>query len=42
MTREHRSELLREIRDVIQDIPLFATAPLYGRWHLRWGATLYE
>ena len=25
--------------DVLADLPLFATAPLYRRWHLRWGST---
>lgn len=24
---------------VVQDLPLFLTAPLYRRWHLGWGAT---
>jgi hypothetical protein len=24
---------------VIQDLPLFLTAPVYRRWHLTWGAT---
>lgn len=24
---------------VIQDLPLFLSAPLYRSWHLRWGAT---
>jgi hypothetical protein len=27
---------------VIADLPRFATAPLYRRWHLRWGATSAE
>ncbi len=31
-----------EIRDVLQDLPLFLTAPLYRRRHLRWGATSEE
>lgn len=35
-------ELLAEIRDVLSDIPIFLTAPLYRGWHLRWGATLTE
>ena len=25
--------------DALSGLPLFATAPLYRRWHLRWGAT---
>jgi hypothetical protein len=28
--------------DVVSGLPLFATAPLYQRWHLRWGATDQE
>lgn len=35
-------ELIHEIRTVAQDLPLFLTAPLYRRWHLRWGATPAE
>src|SRR5688500_13330494 len=35
-------ELLAEIRDVLFDIPIFLTAPLYRGWHLRWGATPIE
>jgi hypothetical protein len=35
-------ELLAEIGDVAQDLPVFLTAPLYRRWHLRWGATAAE
>jgi uncharacterized protein YndB with AHSA1/START domain len=27
------------ILDALSGIPLFATAPLYRHWHLRWGAT---
>jgi hypothetical protein len=27
---------------VVHDLPLFLTAPLYRRWHLRWGATSAE
>jgi hypothetical protein len=29
----------RGIFDALGGLPLFATAPLYRRWHLRWGAT---
>jgi hypothetical protein len=29
----------RSILDALGGLPLFATAPLYRRWHLRWGAT---
>ena len=35
-------ELFGEIRDVVVDVPVFLTAPLYRRWHLRWGATPAE
>lgn len=31
--------LLGQVRDVVADVPLFATAPLFRRWHQRWGAT---
>jgi hypothetical protein len=27
------------ILDAVSGLPLFATAPLYRHWHLRWGAT---
>jgi hypothetical protein len=37
--RPSAGELLHEIHGVITDIPRFATAPLYRRRHLRWGAT---
>jgi len=32
-------ELAHEIGTVVADLPRFATAPLYRRRHLRWGAT---
>src|SRR5690242_21602377 len=32
-------QLLHEIATVVQDLPRFATAPLYRRWHRRWGTT---
>jgi hypothetical protein len=35
-------ELFAEIRNVIQDLPILLTAPLYRRWHLHWGATPAE
>jgi hypothetical protein len=35
-------DLLAEIGDVVHDVPAFLTAPLYRRWHLRWGATAAE
>ncbi len=30
------------VLDALGGLPLFATAPLYRRWHLRWGATHEE
>jgi hypothetical protein len=35
-------ELLTKTWHGIQDLPVFLTAPLYRRWHLRWGATSAE
>jgi hypothetical protein len=40
--RPTKRQLAREIWDVIADVPRFATAPLYRRWHQRWGATPEE
>ena len=37
-----RRQLLLQARDVVCDLPLFLSAPLYRRWHLRWGATPAE
>ena len=34
--------MLGEVADVVTVVPLLATAPLYRRWHLRWGATAAE
>ena len=31
--------IVRSVVDAVGGIPLFLTAPLYRRWHLRWGAT---
>jgi hypothetical protein len=31
-----------ELDNVAHDLPAFMTAPLYRRWHLRWGATPAE
>jgi uncharacterized protein YndB with AHSA1/START domain len=36
------SQILAEIGDVAHDLPVFLTAPLLRRWHLRWGATPAE
>lgn len=35
-------ELLSEVGDVLHDLPVLLSAPLYRRWHLRWGATANE
>jgi hypothetical protein len=35
-------ELAIEIGDVMQDLPILLSSPLYRRWHLRWGATPHE
>jgi hypothetical protein len=37
-----RADLLHQLRALAADLPLFLTAPLYRRWHLRWGATPAE
>jgi len=37
-----RRQLLLQARDVVCDLPLFLSAPVYRRWHLRWGATPAE
>jgi len=42
LRRPTPTELLGEIWHVVQDLPVFLTAPLYRRWHLRWGATAAE
>jgi len=34
--RPTRRELLGEIWDVVTDLPILLTAPLYRRWHLHW------
>jgi hypothetical protein len=34
-----RRRLGCSILDALAGLPLFVTAPLYRRWHLRWGAT---
>jgi hypothetical protein len=34
--------MLAEVTDVVTALPLLLTAPLYRRWHLRWGATPAE
>jgi hypothetical protein len=42
VNRDHGSALVGEIRDVLFDLPVFLTSPLYRRWHLCWGATSEE
>jgi len=37
-----KRQLAREIVNVLEDLPRFATAPLYRHWHRRWGATRDE
>ncbi|MEY2581482.1 MAG: hypothetical protein QOE09_1331 [Ilumatobacteraceae bacterium] len=37
--RESDRALLGQIRNVLFDLPVFLTSPLYRRWHMRWGAT---
>jgi hypothetical protein len=32
----------RGVLDLLGGLPLFVTAPLYRRWHMRWGATEEE
>ena len=32
-------QLAHEVADVVLDLPRYTTAPLYRRWHQRWGAT---
>jgi hypothetical protein len=36
------ARMLAEAADVVTALPLLLTAPLYRRWHLRWGATPAE
>jgi hypothetical protein len=37
-----RRALPAEVWNVLQDLPVFLTAPLYRRWHLQWGTTPAE
>jgi hypothetical protein len=37
--RPTRQQLAAQVRAVLADLPWFLTAPLFRRWHLRWGAT---
>ena len=38
----HASEVARGVGQVLVAWPRFVAAPLYRRWHLRWGATKVE
>jgi hypothetical protein len=40
--RPTRQQLGGQLRAALADLPLFLTAPLFRRWHLRWGATPAE
>ena len=40
--RPSARQLLAEVGDVVHDVPAFLTAPLYRRWHCRWGASAAE
>ena len=42
VARPKQQQIVSEIGDVLHDLPAFLTAPLYRRWHLRWGATPAE
>jgi hypothetical protein len=42
VARPSRQQLAAELGDVVHDLPAFVTAPLYRRWHLRWGSTPAE
>jgi hypothetical protein len=41
-SHERGHERWRGLRALAADLPLLLTAPLYRRWHLRWGATPAE
>lgn len=34
-----RQSIFYGVLDALSGLPLFVTAPLYRRWHTRWGAT---
>ena len=42
MPQDSHRRIGHEVLDAVGGLPLFATAPLYRRWHLRWGATDHE
>jgi hypothetical protein len=35
-------QVIGQVGGVLADLPVFITAPLYRRWHLRWGSTADE
>lgn len=37
--KRKKNEFAAKVWAAVQDLPVFLTAPLYRRWHLRWGAT---
>ncbi len=39
VTRPRKRQIARGALDLLMGLPLFATAPLYRHWHMRWGAT---
>lgn len=40
--RPTAGDVVREVRDVVLDLPRFLTAPLLRPWHRTWGATTSE
>jgi hypothetical protein len=42
MPQDSHRRIGHGVLDAVSGLPLFATAPLYRRWHLRWGATDQE
>ena len=40
--RANGRELAAQIGDVLWDLPVFLTSPIYRRWHLHWGASPSE
>jgi hypothetical protein len=42
MPQDSHRRIGHGVLDAVGGLPLFATAPLYRRWHLRWGATDHE
>ena len=39
VTSPRKRQIARGTLDLLTGLPLFATAPLYRHWHMRWGAT---